>query len=48
MGNEIEQWQYYNHAIIPTTPPHKTPSLALIENGRIWDVWGETVRKLMK
>jgi hypothetical protein len=36
----IEGWQYYNHAAIPTTPPHISPNLEPVENGEIWKLDG--------
>ncbi len=32
----IEGWTYYNHAMIPTTPPHSTVNLDPIVSKRIW------------
>ncbi len=37
---EIEGWKYYNHAAIPTTPPHESPNMAPIEDGSIWKMCG--------
>lgn len=33
----VEGWKYYNHAAIPTTPPHIVPNLSPLEDGSIWD-----------
>ena len=33
-------WKYYNHAAIPTTPPHETPDVSPITNGSIWKMEG--------
>lgn len=30
------EWKYYNHAMIPTCPPHETPNLAPILDNSIW------------
>lgn len=39
----IDGWQYYNHAMIPTTPPHVDPNITPIENKSIWkSVEGKT------
>ena len=35
-----EEWQYYNHAVIPRTAPHQTPNMHLIKNGDIWKIGG--------
>ena len=32
----INGWKYYNHAVIPDTPPHITPDTKPIEDGSIW------------
>lgn len=40
----IKDWKYYNHAAIPTTPPHEIPDLSPIEDGTIWsDLAGEKI-----
>lgn len=39
---EIKGWKYYNHAVIPTTPPHKIPNLEPIEDKSIWKIKGGT------
>lgn len=31
-----DSWQYYNHAVIPTTAPHETADTAEIDDGSIW------------
>ena len=31
-----EKWQYYNHAVIPTTAPHEVVDTSEIESGEIW------------
>ena len=36
----ISGWRYYNHAAVPTTPPHINPNLEPIENGSIWKSLG--------
>ena len=36
----IEGWKYYNHAAIPTTPPHKAPNMEPVNNGEIWKIKG--------
>lgn len=39
----IKDWKYYNHAIIPTTAPHKVPDIESIKDGSIWkEVWRGT------
>ena len=32
----VQGWTYYNHAALPTTPPHELPDLSPIEDGSIW------------
>ena len=34
----IEGWEYYNHAMIPTTAPHEIPDLAPVYNGKFWKI----------
>ena len=36
--NNIIGWEYYNHAIIPTTAPHEEPNLDPIKDGSIWNL----------
>lgn len=38
----INNWFYYNHAAIPSTPPHVTPSTECIDSGEIWHIEGNT------
>ncbi len=37
---DIDGWKYYNHAAIPTTPPHLEPDLRPIKDGTIWKLNG--------
>lgn len=37
---EINGWQYYNHAAIPTCAPHETPDLTPVKSGAIWKLSG--------
>lgn len=37
---EIKDWKYYNHAVIPTTPPHEEPNMVDVNNGHIWKISG--------
>lgn len=37
---EINGWKYYNHAAIPTTPPHVEPDLKPVQDGTIWRLDG--------
>ncbi|MBQ5320181.1 MAG: hypothetical protein J6K17_13900 [Oscillospiraceae bacterium] len=39
---EIQGWKYYNHAAIPSTPPHKEPDLSPIEDKSIWKIDDKT------
>ena len=39
---QIERWQYYNHAAIPTTAPHEEPNIDPINDGTIWKISGGT------
>lgn len=32
----VNGWRYYNHAAVPTTPPHIEPDLTPIKNGAVW------------
>lgn len=32
----IEDWKYYNHAMIPSTAPHIIPDLTPVRDGSIW------------
>lgn len=41
MNLSIPDWLYYNHAVIPATAPHETPSLIPIEDGSIWRIDGK-------
>ena len=34
----IEDWRYYNHAIIPTTAPHEMPDMSPITGRSIWKI----------
>lgn len=37
----MKDWEYYNHAVIPTCAPHETPDLSSIIDGTIWNErWG--------
>lgn len=33
-------WTYYNHAMIPSTPPNITPDLTPLKDGSIWHLGG--------
>ena len=33
MNNE---WEYYNHALVPTTAPHMEPDVSWIRNKKVW------------
>lgn len=37
---QINGWQYYNHAAIPTTAPHEIPDISPITDGSIWKIGG--------
>ena len=39
-------WRYYNHAMIPNTPPHVEIDTSVIKNGSIWEV-GEGYKPLL-
>lgn len=39
--NCFKNWKYYNHAVIPNTPPHITPDLSPIKDGSIWNINGK-------
>ena len=34
-GN-IENWGYYNHAMVPTIQPHEEVDVSVVENGSLW------------
>lgn len=31
-----QEWEYYNHALIPTTAPHVTPDISWMKDGKKW------------
>lgn len=35
---QIDGWRYYNHAAVPTTPPHENAYISPIEDASIWKV----------
>ena len=37
---QVEGWYDYNHAAVPSTPPHKAPNLAPVQSGDIWRMDG--------
>ena len=39
---DITGWKYYNHAAIPTTPPHKEPDLIPVKDKTIWSLDGKS------
>ena len=38
----IQDWKYYNHAVISTLGPHEEPDLTCINNGDVWKIGGYT------
>ena len=32
----MRDWQYYNHAIIPTCAPNEVPNIEALKNRDIW------------
>lgn len=36
--SSLNDWRYYNHAMIPTTAPHEMPDMTSIEDGSIWRI----------
>lgn len=34
----LDDWKYYNHAIVPNTAPHIEPDMTPIINGSIWKI----------
>ena len=36
----LNDWKYYNHAVIPAVEPHEKPDLACIKDKSIWKVGG--------
>ena len=36
----IQDWKYYNHAVISTLGPHEEPDLTCINNGDVWKIGG--------
>lgn len=38
---EIQGWKYYNHAAIPSTPPHEVPNMQPLSDGSIWKIEGK-------
>lgn len=37
---KIPGWRYYNHAALPSTPPHQPVDLAPVQSGEIWTIDG--------
>lgn len=37
----IEGWKYYNHAAVPTSAPHETVNLSVLQSGKIWSIEGK-------
>ena len=37
---QIDGWNYYNHAAIPTTDPREVPDITPINDGSIWKIGG--------
>ena len=37
---QINGWQYYNHAAIPTTAPHEVADISPITDRSIWKIGG--------
>lgn len=37
---QVEGWQYYNHAAIPTTMPYEDSDIRPVKNGDIWKIRG--------
>lgn len=35
----IHDWKYFDHAVMPTTPPHITPDLTPVEDGLVWKAY---------
>ena len=35
----IDNWKYYNHAVVPITAPHENPDLKPIEDNSNWKNW---------
>lgn len=33
---KIHDWRYYNHAVVPTTPPHEDPDITPVLDGSVW------------
>ena len=36
----VDEWHYYNHAAIPSTPPHEDPDIQPVKSGEIWKMSG--------
>lgn len=32
----LEDWKYYNHAMVSTVAPHEVPDTSCISDGTIW------------
>lgn len=44
----IEDWQYYNHAVIPSVEPHEEPDMCCIKDGSIWKIGGGGIPFLVR
>lgn len=36
----IDDWNYYNHAVISALEPHEVPDISCIKDGTVWRKWG--------
>lgn len=36
----MQSWKYYNHAMVPTTPPHEKIDETPMADGNIWKIGG--------
>lgn len=41
-GMPMASWKYYNRAVLPNTPPHRSPDLTPVLENRIWKEEGRT------
>lgn len=43
-GKELCGWQYYNHSLMPVTPPYEKADTSPIESGAAWKYTGGGIR----
>lgn len=41
--NSNNGWRYYNHALMPSTPPHKTVNTKALQDKKLWRLEGKKI-----